>query len=119
MGAADKLPAPDEGYIGGGRRKGRAEGDVHGVKGRSNSGQAKDEEAADDESSGIFARQLADEADDNAAEACTKNIFAGGGVGHVVLLVIAILFTFNGLAIVCDEFFQGSLEKISEVRTNC
>ncbi|CAM9973510.1 unnamed protein product [Scytosiphon promiscuus] len=37
------------------------------------------------------------------------------GQQEVVLLVVAILFTFNGLAIVCDEFFQASLEKISEV----
>lgn len=49
------------------------------------------------------------------AEACADNSFSGGGAGKVVLLVIAILFTFNGLAIVCDEFFQASLEKISEV----
>ncbi|CAM9305447.1 unnamed protein product [Chrysoparadoxa australica] len=39
------------------------------------------------------------------------------GEGPVVLvgLIIGIFFTFNGLAIVCDEFFQASLEKISEV----
>ncbi len=49
------------------------------------------------------------------AATCAENSFSGGGAGKVVLLVIAILFTFNGLAIVCDEFFQASLEKISEV----
>lgn len=49
------------------------------------------------------------------AKTCAENSFSGGGAGKVVLLVIAILFTFNGLAIVCDEFFQASLEKISEV----
>lgn len=48
--------------------------------------------------------------------ACDDNTFSGGGAGTVVLLVMAILFTFNGLAIVCDEFFQASLEKISDVR---
>lgn len=53
----------------------------------------------------------------DTAEACADNNFSGGGAGKVVLLVIAILFTFNGLAIVCDEFFQASLEKISEVKT--
>lgn len=57
-----------------------------------------------------------EEVDANASEACLENNYADGGVGRVVLLVIAILFTFNGLAIVCDEFFQASLEKISEVR---
>eukprot|EP00903_Cladosiphon_okamuranus_P016896 g15577.t1 len=56
-----------------------------------------------------------DAAAEATAEACADNNFSGGGVGKVVLLVIAILFTFNGLAIVCDEFFQASLEKISEV----
>lgn len=49
------------------------------------------------------------------AATCADNSFSGGGAGKVVLLVVAILFTFNGLAIVCDEFFQASLEKISEV----
>lgn len=68
-------------------------------------------------------RRLADEgralqdATTNAAAGCTDNNFSEGGWGQVVLLVIAILFTFNGLAIVCDEFFQASLEKISEVYT--
>lgn len=57
---------------------------------------------------------LAEDEEANAA-ACADNNFSGGGAGKVVLLVIAILFTFNGLAIVCDEFFQASLEKISEV----
>lgn len=52
----------------------------------------------------------------SSSESCAENTFAGGGWGRVVLLVIAILFTFNGLALVCDEFFQASLEKISEVR---
>ncbi|CAM9767806.1 unnamed protein product, partial [Discosporangium mesarthrocarpum] len=37
-----------------------------------------------------------------------------GGVGTVLLLTVGIIFTFNGLAIVCDEFFQASLEKISD-----
>lgn len=55
----------------------------------------------------------------NSAAACEDNEFSEGGWGQVVLLVIAILFTFNGLAIVCDEFFQASLEKISEVRDIC
>lgn len=46
---------------------------------------------------------------------CDDNQYADGGWAQVVLLVIAILFTFNGLAIVCDEYFQASLEKISDV----
>ena len=63
-------------------------------------------------------RALQDETT-NAAAGCTDNSFSEGGWGQVVLLVIAILFTFNGLAIVCDEFFQASLEKISEVNIYC
>lgn len=60
-------------------------------------------------------RRALQDAPTNSAAACAENGFSEGGVGQVVLLVIAILFTFNGLAIVCDEFFQASLEKISEV----
>ncbi|CBN74651.1 conserved unknown protein [Ectocarpus siliculosus] len=56
-----------------------------------------------------------EEEEEGAAAACADNAFSGGGAGTVMLLVVAILFTFNGLAIVCDEFFQASLEKISEV----
>ena len=56
-----------------------------------------------------------DDGSTSSAAACVDNNYAEGGVGKVVLLVVAILFTFNGLAIVCDEFFQASLEKISEV----
>lgn len=47
---------------------------------------------------------------------CEENSFAHGGTGQALVLIAGILFTFNGLAIVCDEFFQASLEKISEVR---
>lgn len=54
-------------------------------------------------------RQLSGEA------SCDDNKYSDGGWLQVVLLVIAILFTFNGLAIVCDEFFQASLEKITDV----
>lgn len=73
-------------------------------------GEAWDRRRGDD------GRALQD-ASTNAAEGCADNGFSDGGWGQVVLLVIAILFTFNGLAIVCDEFFQASLEKISEVHT--
>lgn len=61
--------------------------------------------------------ELTEEEEEAAAtaETCADNSFSGGGAGKVVLLVIAILFTFNGLAIVCDEFFQASLERISDV----
>ena len=52
----------------------------------------------------------------SSSDACDQSALAkGGGWLRVVLLVAAILFAFNGIAIVCDEFFQASLEKISEV----
>lgn len=49
-------------------------------------------------------------------DSCLDNKLADDG-GWLRLLILAstILFTFNGLAIVCDDFFQASLEKISEV----
>lgn len=72
--------------------------------------------ATSDEDQQESVEGLADEEEEEgAAAACADNVFSGGGAGTVMLLVIAILFTFNGLAIVCDEFFQASLEKISEV----
>lgn len=37
------------------------------------------------------------------------------GIGWVLLRIAGVLFCFLGLAIVCDEFFQTSLEVISEV----
>lgn len=67
---------------------------------------------------GALDRRRIDEAEvaeGSSSKTCLENNFAGGSWGRVVLLVVAILFTFNGLAIVCDEFFQASLEKISEV----
>jgi K+-dependent Na+/Ca+ exchanger-like protein len=38
----------------------------------------------------------------------------GGGIG-IIIPILLILYVFVGLAVVCDEFFQGSLERISEV----
>lgn len=46
---------------------------------------------------------------------CEDNYYADGNLAQALLLIVGILFTFNGLAIVCDEFFQASLEKISDV----
>lgn len=75
--------------------------------------------ATSDEDQQESVEGLADEEEEEgAAAACADNAFSGGGAGTVMLLVIGILFTFNGLAIVCDEFFQASLEKISEVCTS-
>lgn len=49
-------------------------------------------------------------------DSCLDNKLADdGGWLQLLILAVAILFTFNGLAIVCDDFFQASLEKISEV----
>ena len=39
----------------------------------------------------------------------------GNTLVDVLLMTMVVLFTFLGLAVVCDEFFQASLEKISEV----
>ena len=41
----------------------------------------------------------------------------GKTTGNAVVSAVLTLWAFIGLAIVCDEFFQPSLEKISEVRT--
>lgn len=38
----------------------------------------------------------------------------GGGTGEAVLYVLVTLFIFIGIAIICDEFFQPSLEAISD-----
>lgn len=51
----------------------------------------------------------------SGSTSCDQHHFAQGGIGQAVLLIVGILFTFNGLAIVCDEFFQASLEKIADV----
>lgn len=40
---------------------------------------------------------------------------AGQGGGHVAAYMIATIYLFLGLAIVCDDFFTPSLEKISEI----
>jgi K+-dependent Na+/Ca+ exchanger-like protein len=40
---------------------------------------------------------------------------SGDGAGTVAYCIVIIFFAFLGLAIVCDEFFQPSLEEISEV----
>lgn len=49
-------------------------------------------------------------------DSCLDNKLADdAGWFRLLILAVAILFTFNGLAIVCDDFFQASLEKISEV----
>lgn len=51
----------------------------------------------------------------SGSTSCDQHHFAQGGIVQALLLIVGILFTFNGLAIVCDEFFQASLEKISDV----
>jgi hypothetical protein len=43
---------------------------------------------------------------------------ANDGAGNVVGAMLLAGYMFIGLAIVCDEFFQPALEKISEVRTH-
>jgi sodium/potassium/calcium exchanger 3/sodium/potassium/calcium exchanger 4 len=43
------------------------------------------------------------------------NAIGGKTTGNVVVSALLTLWSFIGLAIVCDEFFQPSLEKISEV----
>lgn len=71
----------------------------------STNGQNKDEEKEYNINDGINRRQL-----------------SGGSCGDyevdfwaVPLLALGILWVFGGLAVVCDDFFQPSLEAISEV----
>lgn len=68
-----------------------------------------------DGGSGLVGEQAAhhEEGDRTLASAsCSNHI---DSVGMVVLYVFGILYCFLGLAIVCDEYFQSSLEIISDV----
>lgn len=67
-----------------------------------------------DEGSGLLEGQAAHQEEGRtlASASCSNHV---DSIGMAVLYVFGILYCFLGLAIVCDEYFQSSLEIISDV----